>query len=174
MQKRTVLLDLDGVLCSFCDGALKAHGRPEKHDDIKQWNFFEAWGMTAQQFYDGIRGYDFWFNLEPYPWAVDMFRKIKERFPCVIATAPCEDEECASGKYAWLKKHLSVGVSDVMMGSKKHLMAHPLHILIDDSPSGIAAFQAAGGIALGFKQPWNKFDLTHKTIHEELDQYFIP
>lgn len=174
MQKRSVYLDCDGVLADMISACLAAHGRPEKHDDVKNYDLWNDWGMTAAQFYDAIRGYDFWFNLKPYPWAIEMFNKIRERFPTKICTASIESGECLAAKYDWLRKHFGVGIKEIVFLNDKQDAAHPLRILIDDAPKNIAAFQAAGGIALGFKQPWNKFDLTHETIHEELDQYFIP
>ncbi len=171
MLRREILLDMDGVVADFVTAALKAHGRTETHDDITSWNFYEAWGMTAAEFWAPCRGKDFWFNIEPYPWAVDLYRGIAKNFPVTISTAPSNDSECARGKYEWLEKHLGVKPSDVMVGGRKYLLANPLHILIDDSPGNVNKFRERSGLAVGFKQPWNKFEHGWQEVLTELEQY---
>lgn len=171
MQKREILLDMDGCVVDFVSTALKAHGRQETHDDITTWNFYEAWGMTAEEFWAPCRGIAFWESMQPYPWARDLYEGIKKNFPVTISTSPSEDPECAPGKYNWLRKHLGVRVADCMVGPKKYLMASPLHILIDDAPKNVAKFTERGGLAIGFKQPWNRFDHNWEDVLKELDNY---
>lgn len=175
MQKYIIVSDMDGVLCDFVGGALRAHGRSETHDSIDTWNFYEKWGMTLEEFLEPCRSVEFWENLEPYPWAVEMLERISKNFVVFIATAPPDCVEaagaCAVGKYRWLKKHTGIDPGHVMIGARKHLLADPLKILIDDGAHNLVKFQEHGGLAIGFKQPWNKFEHNWEDVLKELDNY---
>lgn len=168
MEQTHVLLDLDGVIVDFVSSALKSHGREEPHDSVTSWNFYEAWGMTDSEFWAPLKGREFWANLEPYPWGVELYRKVAEILPVTITSAPSVDEECTIGKYDWVKKHLGVTPDECMMGKRKHLLAHPLHVLVDDSPANCMAFQNRSGRFIGFKQPWNKFDAGWEDVLSQL------
>lgn len=152
------LLDCDGVLCDFVSGALAAHGRShDGHDSVRSWNFFESWGISALEFYDKIAGYDFWFNLKPYDWAALLVDEIGfDNF--VISTAPTMDPTCVEAKLDWLFHHFKIPMSNVMIGSRKELMAKSGLVLIDDSPKNVEKFREHGGNALLFPQPWNGGD----------------
>lgn len=153
-------VDLDGLLVNFVDGALKFHNRTETHDDIVTWNFYEQWGYTDQQFWEPLKGVSFWENLEPYPWAVEFYSKLKEMGDVTICTSPNADEECIIGKYRWAKRILGAKVKDFMVGGKKFLMAGN-GILIDDYIENVNKFRGAGGTAILFKQPWNSGNISY-------------
>lgn len=162
------LLDCDGVLCDFVTGSIKAHNiSGYTHDDVKHWSFFEDWGMSATEFFDGVKGYDFWFNLEPYPWAHKFVETLGlDNF--VITTSPTMDPECVQAKLDWLYKHFNILMTNVMVGSRKELMAKSGMTLIDDSLSNVAKFKLHGGNALLFPQPWNGGEGNWETILEML------
>jgi hypothetical protein len=48
------------------------------------------------------------------------------------------------------------------------LLAHPFHVLVDDSPANVVAFRNRSGQAIGFKQPWNDFGSDWQQVLEEL------
>jgi 5'(3')-deoxyribonucleotidase len=146
---------MDGVLCDFVTGALYMHCSAETHDDIVTWNFYEEWGITAKEFWGPLRGHEFWENLEPYPWAIDLYKELKQMGDVTICTSPNADEACIIGKYRWGQKYLGLKTNDFMVGSKKFLMANKQNTLIDDYIENVNKFRVAGGGALLFKQPWN-------------------
>lgn len=150
-----ILLDLDGVLVDFNSGALKAHNRSETHDDIKTWNFYEEWGITAKEFWEPLKGHGFWENLEPYPWAAELYKSLREIGDVTICTSPNADEACIVGKYRWGQKHLGLKTKDFMVGPKKFLMANPDTFLVDDYIENVRKFHDHGGWGILFDQPWN-------------------
>lgn len=170
-MNKTILLDCDGVLCDFVTGSIKAHKKENfTHDDVKHWSYFEDWGMTAEEFFKGVMGYDFWFNLEPYPWAHELVEKIGvDNF--VITTAPTMDPECVQAKINWLYKHFNILMTNIMVGSRKELMARPDVVLIDDSPSNIKKFSEAGGQTILFPQPWNGGTGNYLSVLQELESF---
>ena len=154
------LLDMDGVVCNFPMGTIMAHKRQESHEDINQWNIHELFGMPEKEFWEPLKGVSFWENLEPYPWAVEFYSKLKEMGDVTICTSPNADEECIIGKYRWAKRVLGAKVKDFMVGGKKYLMAKS-GILIDDYIENVNKFRGAGGTAILFKQPWNSGHISY-------------
>lgn len=152
------LLDCDGVLCDFVSGAIQVHRiKNYSHDDVKHWDFFQDWGMSAEEFYNWCRGYEFWFNLKPYDWAAWLVEEIGlDNF--IISTAPTMDPTCVQAKLDWLYEHFKIPMTNIMVGSRKELMAKSGLVLIDDSPKNVEKFREHGGSAILFPQPWNGGD----------------
>ena len=149
-------LDVDGVLANFVDGALARHGRSDYHVDC--WKFYEKWGMSADQFWEPLQGRDFWVNLEVYDHAWQLYMQHVEHSEQVIfVTAPNRDPECVPGKLEWLRKHFSATIDDVIFTSRKHLLAGPNRLLVDDSFDNCKEFVEHGGQAQLFPQSWNNF-----------------
>lgn len=149
-----IFLDCDGVLADFVSASLAYHGRSEKHDDIKTWNYFAEWGMTPEEFWRPLRGRHFWANLKPYPWATELYTALKALGDVTIVTSPSDDIECASGKAEWLDFHLGIRPEDCFIGKKKHLLSGN-GVLVDDSESQWRMFVNTGGRCVLFPQPWN-------------------
>lgn len=150
-----ILLDMDGVLANFVYAACAAHGRPYQPETLGQYNIAKQWGITAEEFWAPLSGEAFWGNLDPYPWANDLHKALMAIAPVTVCSAPSLDPFCTTGKLLWLKKHLGVGVPNVIFANKKDLLAMPSNILVDDSDRKVDAFTFAGGRAVIFPQPWN-------------------
>lgn len=150
-----IILDADGVLGNFTQAVLNAHGRPEGHDDIKDWDFYKGWGMNDHEFWSGIAGHEFWYNVELYPWADELYKRLSAIARVTIVTSPCDDDFCSSGKTMWLRKHFNLKPHESFIGGRKELMASPTHLMIDDSIKNVESFIARGGMAILFPQPWN-------------------
>lgn len=169
---KTILLDCDGILCDFVSGALKAHEREhEGHDSVTTWDFFEKWGLTAKEFYDKVRGRDFWLNLKPYEDGLAFYGELSKKTTPVISTAPIMDPECVQAKIEWLYTHYGVIMTNIMVGSQKHLMANPNTLLIDDNPSNVQKFLAYGGKAVLIKKPWNDGLWTYDMTLDLIDSF---
>lgn len=165
MDERTILADQDGVLIDFIGTAAKWCGVNKTAADVTTWNFFTDWGFKdATEFWSVCKGREFWESMEPYPYAAEFLDKLKQMFPVYIATAPSDDDDCMAGKMACLRKHFGLSIKDVSFTVEKRLLAHPLHVLIDDGPHNITGFLGNGGLAFGFAQPWNKFTHTWQDI----------
>lgn len=147
-----VLLDMDGVIVDFTGASMRAHGIAEYDHLIDDWDHASALGLSADDWWAKMEGREFWANIEPYPWASELMDAIGE---FTICTAPNRDPECAAGKYDCLINNFSIYPRDVMMGTKKFLLANPGNVLIDDREENVDDFRARGGCAILFPQPWN-------------------
>lgn len=150
-------LDMDGVLANFVDAALKIHG---KYDfKVTNWNFFEEWGITEEEFWAPIHamGAEFWENLEPYAWARELVELVKtydEDF--VVLTKPSKHESCQIGKQRWMDRYFP-GVPVVFSQNKSQDRCKGSHcVLIDDSDKNCDEWWRTGGSWVVFPQPWNE------------------
>lgn len=161
---KTILLDVDGVLCNFIDGIIKSKGLDITHDQWHNWNHHIHLGMTDEEFWEITRVPDWWLNLQPYPWASDLIGLFNDFFDVVYCTSPSLDSSCPSQKVEWLRRHgfMSETRNDYIIAPKKELLARPDAILIDDSFNNCDRFRMAGGTAIVFPQPWNSVQATDK------------
>lgn len=156
MDFEVVFLDMDGVITDFVEAAGLAVGHPNHVP--KQWNYFEALGMTQDQFWEHIdaRGEDFWANLRPYPWFLSLYGAMQRQGRKVfIASTPSLARWSASGKIKWLRTHLTDTYQDYIFLADKSVLAGPGRVLVDDNERFCRAFREAGGQAVLFPQPWN-------------------
>jgi len=150
-----ILLDMDGVLANFFKQACKYHDRPYSPKEITRYNISELWGLSDDEFWEPMQGYDFWANIEMYVYAPRFLRELRKIAPVTICTAPSRDKYCISGKLHWLEKYLGIHTCDVVFANKKWLLANDENILIDDSQAKVDKFSSHGGCGIIFPQPWN-------------------
>lgn len=166
-----IFLDMDGVLANFVQASIEAHERPDTHEQITDWDYYKAWGLSTQQFWDKCRGVQFWARLPEYPWAGRLVSKCQQLTETYFLTSPSSTgrAECIRGKELWL---LPPQCRNMIPTEHKHLIAAPGRVLVDDSEPNITKWIAHGGIGLGFKQPWNKFELDADGVIKELERLF--
>ena len=166
-MKLEILLDCDGVLADFHKAAAERHG---KSPEINTWWFWqEEWHITTKEFWDKCRGRDFWENMDLLPWATELYHSLYILGNVTICTAPSNDDECAAGKHAWLRKHFGLRPGESMVTARKYLTSGRInHILIDDSPDGVEKFQSLGGRAILFPRSWNDGVGDWKTVIKEV------
>lgn len=180
MSKLNFLLDQDGVLTDFLSGAIKALNRDFNKNitleqyarEFGQWGTYDYYGITMYEFWKSIDNTpNFWLNLKPTPWCFKLYEYLFSLGEVTILTAPNTDPNCVVQKLQWLKLHLDLDSSSVMLGSRKYLMAGN-GILIDDYSKNTDAFTAAGGKSILIPSSWNTNNLTFddilKVIQEQL------
>ncbi|KKM16611.1 hypothetical protein LCGC14_1684110 [marine sediment metagenome] len=160
-----IYLDMDGPLCQFTEAALALHN---KEHVLKNWprgeyDICKATEIDSVRFWGWIALYSpaFWVNLEPCPWARRLVDICREVAPTTIATSPTLATSSACGKLAWLQQFFDRDFCDYVITPKKHLLAQPGALLIDDCDAKCERFvtddngQPTGGEALVFPRPWN-------------------
>ncbi len=161
-MKPTVFLDLDGVLCDFVGGALKAHGRDLPPAEAR-WDFMTQVGFASggdPEFWKPLGNPQFWADLDPHPDGMSLLavlRSLRTRGRldlAVLSSGQCPGS--ADGKRDWLKKHAPDLVPNAIFGVNKAVCASPRHVLIDDYDGNTDAFAAAGGHVVLVPRPWNR------------------
>lgn len=160
----TIYCDLDGVIANFVEGAIEAADLPLTHDDVKEWDFFKPY-MSSEEFWSRVHAQScFWEDLPVYPWAHELVEALRSFGDVVYCSDPTLDDESATGKIKWLKRHGFVKPGErnyVLTAEKWRLSSSHECFLLDDSPKNCTAFEMrpdAFGYSIVFPQRWNAFD----------------
>lgn len=177
MSDTELILDLDGVFGDFAGAACVVHNHPTY--EVTCWNFFEDWGMTAEEFWEPIRdlGNCFYNHVvQPYPWARELLAVCKKFDPnCVFASVAGGGHAADySGKLLFVRKYFGDMPLIVLPGGTKQLLAAPGRVLIDDSDQEVSDWRGVGGYAITFPQPWNvaRFSVNNRAeyVLEQLER----
>jgi|TARA_B110000908_G_C10089623_1_gene373408 FMN phosphatase YigB (HAD superfamily) len=119
---------------------------------VKPKDFEAIFGSSEfWKFIDQIVGVGFWAGM---PWmqnGQDLWNFISKYNPELL-TSPSRDNTSRLGKQLWAKKHLNPKPKVIFAYSAdKQRYANENSILIDDKPSNIEQWRAAGGIAFRVK-----------------------
>jgi len=170
-----ILCDYDDVLVDFVTAALEVHGRLDVLADYPAgvWHLKDVLGITRDEFWQPIDalGPSFWGNLAPLPWADELLALLDAVGEVAIATAPHPHPHCYAGKFLSFTGHFGGRFADPRkhhIGAAKESHAHKHTILVDDSPTNVHGFIAAGGEAILFPQPWNHLGVFHPTPESKL------
>lgn len=154
----TIYCDLDGVIANFVEGAIEAADLPLTHDDVKEWDFFKPY-MSSEEFWGRVHAQScFWEDLPVYPWAHELVEALRSFGDVVYCSDPTLDDESATGKIKWLKRHgfVKPGERNYILAAEKWRLSQSGVILLDDSPANCRQFYDGGnGLSIQFPQRWN-------------------
>ena len=160
------LLDMDGVLVDFVGGSLQIHNHKQTVDQLYTnnpgvWDCVSLMGMTQPAFWKPMNE-EFWAKLDPLPDAFKILELVERKFGqenVMLLTSPSSNYGCHAGKLRWMERWLPRWYSKSkghMFGSRKELLAHPEHLLVDDNNDNIDKFAARGGETFLVPRVWNR------------------
>lgn len=156
------LLDLDGVLADFVSAVCRAHFRKNpflRKENHGKYFMHELWNISENDFWKPLCGLDFWANVPMMPDAHEILKVVEDFFGidniCIL-TSPSADPLSASGKLAWIQKHLPDYRRRFLIGPRKEFCAGPRRVLLDDWEKNTDAFNKAGGIGFIVPRRWNR------------------
>lgn len=158
MEKKKILVDMDGILSNllqkWLDDYNSEHSDQVSVSDILTWETSDHTKIGKRMY--AIPGRHRYFDdLDPIPGAIEGFTALKraghEVLICSSPYNPCS----ARAKYEWCKRHLGAATREVMLTHKKDWLAAHVDAIIDDKPSTIEAFHAAGKEAVTIAYPYN-------------------
>lgn len=159
-DKARILIDVDGVIADFVDGFMymyKLNGGAVP--DGFEWNHWDSMDELPDQ---GVRegiwhDPDLFFNLKPYPGAIDALEKLNSVYDVRIVTSL--PHRHIPHRSDWFQRYAPfIHRKDQMIftNDKSLIMGD---VLIDDSLDHIRAWNEAGHInAIIVDRPWNKTD----------------
>lgn len=157
-EKRTVYVDLDGVLCAFDNGFYNLTGLTTRQvTDSELWARIDAHGKSK-----------FFSELEWEPGGRDMWKFIIDNFLQVkilssLGKSDIIDKQTTRGKMEWLKKNIpTLSSEDIILVQNKHKKkqySKPGDIMIDDTLVVIQEWIQKGGIGI-----------LHKTAMETINK----
>jgi hypothetical protein len=100
-----------------------------------------------------------WVNVPESPffgWLLETCADAVGRENVCIATSPTKDPECLAGKLEWIHDHFPRWMHrQYAITPRKHLLARPDSLLIDDYRENTERFEALCGHAILVPRPWN-------------------
>ena len=178
LQIESIGIDIDGVLADFATAAALLHRR----EDIlapgawprNVYQMEDALGITTAEFWSPIeeQGTAFWAELKPYPWMPQLVAAARRIVDDVyLISKPSHHPYSTSGKHRWIRKYFGEHCENYLLTPQKFRAAGPGRLLIDDSQLNVSQWQARGGSAILFPQPWNTGEGDHKTVFEQLARF---
>ena len=143
-QKYTIYCDMDGVLVDFDKQFEKASGGvpPREYEEKNGKEAF--WNLI-----DNENGVGFWVGMPWMPNGKQLWEYIKPNTPMLLSS-PSRSESSRLGKRLWVRNNLP-GTKLILANSyNKKNYADSNNILIDDRPSNVDQWKAAGGIGILF------------------------
>lgn len=152
-EKRRLYIDMDGVIVNhmepWLDGWNQISERKIKAEDIDVWDFWEKLLPKEEwsRFLSVIKKPGFFFNLKPFPGAVESILELKELYDVhIISTPVCAS--AASDKVDWCEDFLGIHVRNVHLTYEKWHYAEPGIHIIEDSAHNADRWNQEGGDAL--------------------------
>jgi len=163
-MKTTIYLDMDGVCTDFAAAGIRTHGQ-DPSQVLMTWEQsfrgeflpYKVMGLEKEVFWDAIarQGEAFWIDLQEYDWYPELLEALLKMGEVVFLTSGTYAPGSLSGKLKWLQHRFGNDFQGYVFTARKHLLANPWSILIDDYESNVAEFRQHGGQAVLFPQPWN-------------------
>mgnify|MGYP003971492745 FL=1 len=140
-----IYCDMDGVLTNF-EGRFEHFTGKHPQEYEKEFGVKQFWHLIDVKI--GVR---FWIGMDWMPRGKELWNFIQPYNPDLL-TSPSRDNASRLGKQLWAKNNLNPKPKVIMAYSKdKQRYANENSILIDDKPSNIDEWRAAGGIAFKVK-----------------------
>ena len=160
-SKYKIYCDMDGVLTDFEKRFFEKVNEigPQHYPlkDIKKVikpkDFEVLFGVEEfWKFIDQTVGVSFWIGMDWMQNGKSLWNFISKYNPTLL-TSPSRDNTSRLGKNLWVKNQLTPKPKVIFAYSaSKQRYATPTSILIDDKPSNIEQWRAAGGIAFRVKK----------------------
>ena len=145
--KRTVYVDMDGVLADFERGFYDLTGiSAENVSDPELWAAIDANGKA--KFFSELQ----WMDGGKQLWSFVTENFLKVKILSALGKSDRIDRQTTQGKLAWLRHNIpSLRQDDIILVENKHRKRHyskPGDIIIDDTPVVIQEWVKKGGIGI--------------------------
>jgi 5'(3')-deoxyribonucleotidase len=165
-MKKRILLDCDGVLADFCslcfDFIEKNIGKKFAHEDVKQWDVFEALGVKylENDFRSYISSGGKCSDIAPYVESISAVHDLKKDFEIVVVTSPLHVTSWVVERTDWLKRHFGFKKEDIIFATRKECVTGDF--LIDDHVENCSSWkeQHHKGVSLLWDAPYNRSKIT--------------
>lgn len=168
MAIKTILLDMDDVLCECSDDIMRHMGLSEwmredytrEDRDIVEM-FYEKTDISYSTpvFWEHFKR-EFWANVTPTPWCdrlIDICCEFVPKESIAICTSPTKCGDSLAGKLDWINEYMPSWLHrQYIMTPRKSFCAIPGAVLIDDAETNTEPFIEKGADAILMPQPWNR------------------
>ncbi len=179
-NKLRIGCDLDGVVAYWEKAAAETCGINYKDEEVrkalkngKRMEKFiggdeKMWPMIDKE------GEAWWEDMEKLSWADDLISMLKkETDDLFFLSSPSKYPICYSGKIKWVLKNFPSMEKNLFLGCKKHYLANPNILLIDDTEKKVKQFREYGGHVFHWPHPISIIDgdLKIEDVLQDLKDY---
>jgi len=137
-----------------------------RYDMIGAWSVLSGRDPVPVSMFWGWVGRECWEQMPKSDqfWLIEAAASLVGQKNVLIASSPTKSPDCLFGKYQWLETHCPDWIKrQYAITPRKHWLAQPGVLLIDDCDDNCNLFMAhGGGEAILVPRPWN-------SLHEMSD-----
>ncbi|MGG3282938.1 5' nucleotidase, NT5C type [Paenibacillus solani] len=158
-MKKTLLIDMDSVLANLMkewfERYNKDYGDNLTIDRAYDWNATSyVKKECGYKIYDYLCQPGIFLNLEPMPNAIDVLKRLANRFEIIIVTSP-PSKYAYLEKEEWLSKYVPfIDRNNIIFSHRKELIDGDL--LFDDAPHNLIQFINCNKKAVAMDYPYNR------------------
>lgn len=182
MKIDCIVLDLDDTLNSLTMHILNRLGCPvgpfeyDKFPAECGYDIIAAWAKLSGREKVPVPMFWEWISRRMWEeaprshqfWLIDHCASLVGHENVLIATSPTKSADCHFAKYHWMIRNLPEWLQrQYSITPRKHRLAQPGVLLIDDCDHNVNKFQKKGGAGIVVPRPWNEF------YGEETNEYLI-
>lgn len=188
MEIDFIVLDLDDTINSLTMHILNRLGcdvGPFEYDKFPQecgYDIIAAWAKLSGRDKVPVPMFWEWISRRTWEeapksqqfWLIDHCASLVGEENVMIATSPTKSADCHFAKYHWMMRHLPEWLKrQYSITPRKHRMAQPGTLLIDDCDHNVAKFRARKGAGIVVPRPWNKLrrECTDSHLISTLGEY---
>lgn len=155
-----ILVDVDGVLADFVNGALHHVGGRLREHEITAYDMVSLMTKTEVEAFRSIATTPgFCYGLKPYAGAREALDRLRKDHDVRIVTAPFKGSRTwHDERLSWLRDKMGVDEDHVIFASKKEKPFIGGHVLIEDHGPTLEEWQKeqvrTSGILI--RRPWNQ------------------
>ena len=173
-------LDMDGVLSDFQSHICEMFGH--RWEDISErwppgtYHTHDVLGVSEEEMWSRTLGVDYWESMpktDECDLVLTLAATVFGQENVAILTSPSRDPLCAAGKILWFHKHHPEWTRSLMIGSRKHLIANPNCVLIDDWDVNVQTWRTRGGMAILVPRLWNAEHANRHAASDVIREAFI-
>lgn len=155
MDKKTILIDVDGVIAHTMEKTIDLYNKRGKNkvklEDLQEYDLHKNSGVD-KSIYDIFREKFFFRNLKIDQAAKKIIKKLHdEGYDIIFSTAVLK--EGYTDRHEWLQEHFPyIPDNNYMLGSRKDLLKGD--VMIDDSPENL--LNSSCEMVFCMDRPWNR------------------
>ena len=173
MKKKTILIDMDGVVCNYTqkmlDLAVSRFGLPQHK--AEEAVFFETEKIFPEEVQERVEKlsleHNFFLSLEPLPGAIEAISEMLSdpKLDVWVCSSPKKTgETCHSEKFLWLRKYFGQKFAERLILTRDKTLVYGDY-LIDDKSLVVGVNEKPFWEHVVFDQPYNRESTVKKRMN---------
>lgn len=156
-MKRTIGLDVDGVLADWTQAALDGIDSGLTIDDVDEFKLQRVLKRkcgpeVVKRFEAFVSRAEFTRHQKPLPWAHELVETARAFGEVTIITSPWRTPGWYDARVAWLKEQFGIDQDQILVGARKERTRY--NVFVDDKPANCNKYADENPISCIFMPAW--------------------